>query len=329
MKRLATRRSAIALCIAFAISFGSMVSASRVGVILHELAGHALVLAMQGGEVGHVSVTYFGGGHVGVAKWGTPGSSRFLFDMSGIFVNGLLGAGFLAGALLVSAFAPRRRGALALAHALSWGGVLNLAGATHYACIGSYYGYGDSGPYPGVWVPSLVLLVVTMPGGIAVWSRTLAALLASRHEGDAAPHRVRLGLAGLILAVAPLAAYAVGLVAEQRLTAGRTQFATLKAESVAVAREVERIRRERVERWREKHGDRPAPREVTDVSEDDVDKPFPLLAVLLVFDALLIAGALFMPWRGRKGEAGPPGIVDWATPLGVAAVLLLVCGIVF
>jgi hypothetical protein len=325
-----SRRSSIrALLILFAVSFGSMVVASRVGVILHELAGHALMLLAQGGEVRHISVTYFGGGHVSATRGIAPGTSRFLFDMSGIFVNGILGAMCLAGALAVMAYAAGRRHAALAAHVLAWCAVLNLAGATHYACIGSYYSYCDSGAYPGVWAPALALLLIGMPVGVLLWSRTLAPLLASFEKRAGEKRPVRIGAAGLVLASATLLTYLGGLLAEQRLTASRTQFATLQAQTIAIAREMERVRQDRIRTWRQEHGSKPIPKAIVNVTEEEIDKPFPLLPLVLIYDALLILVALLVPWRLRDEKQQLLAAHSWAAPPVAAAGLLLLCGIAF
>jgi hypothetical protein len=312
-----------------AIAFGAMVTWSRIGVALHEVLGHALVWTVQGGTVADIDVTLFGGGRVRTAGAAAPGSSRFLFEMSGIFVNGGLGLALGVGAL----FLLRSRGGAShrvLSHFVAWGAVLNLAGATHYAAIGSFYGYGDAGAYPGVWPPALVLSVLTTPAAILLWSHSLVPIaLVERARADDR-RRFRPGAPGLVATIVPLAVYATALYAEQAVSSDRTEFATLRAERVAIARAIAAERRARIEAWRRAHPGEPVPPGLLDLSEADVERPFPFLACVLILDAVFLLAVVLLPV-----STGPTrGVVSlswhgWSWPLVGGAVALGTCALFF
>ena len=317
--RDAWRRLA-ALC---ALSFGAIVAWSRAGVVLHEIA-HALVWKLQGGTVRAVEVTLFGGGLVVTDGATREGASRLAFDVAGIVADGALG---LALAAAVAIALARGRGGRAparasLAHVLAWGAVLNLAGATHYAAVGSFYGTGDTGAYPWLWAPAFAMLLAAMPVGVWLWARTLVPLAAL----DGGDGRVRLGAAGLAAAGLPLAAYVAALAIEQAVAGPQTQFATLRAEEVAIARAVEERRAEKVEAWRRSHGDEPPPPEVFAVDEDDVPRPFPFVGLVAAVDAAAVAGSTLLPWTRRAPR--PPGRRALVLPLVAAALAVFVCAVV-
>jgi hypothetical protein len=302
----------------WAFSFAALVVWSRAGVFLHEAAGHALFWRAGGGKVTGIEVSLFGGG----ATW-IDAVSRcppFLFHMAGVFVNLAMGLGLGAALyrLLVrdarpGGWPPGPRRLLA-EHLLAWGTLLCFAGATHYTVLGAFYGFGDPARYRWLWSPALALLVAATPVTFWAWERTLRPLI---------PRKGRLGFTGLIIAAVPLAAYASGLGLENR------NFAALRAEEAAIARAVEAERARRLEEWRAEHGDERPPPGVTEVPVDEVERPFPLTALVLGLDAVFLGATLF--WR--RGSALPasaaraegPVPVPWAFPLAAAgAVLLLV-----
>lgn len=308
----------------FVFSFAALVLWARAGVILHEAAGHALVWKVHGGSIDSIEVTLFGGGRVRTSGPAAHGAWLFVFSMAGIFLNAFVGAGLtgLTWWLL-------RRGQYAWAIAASWGAVVNLAGATHYAAIGAFYGYGDAGPYPWVWLPSFVLLLVTMPVGVFLWARSFVAVAARDAELDAAA-RLRPGLGALAVVVLSLAAYAAGLWGEQALSSQRTEFATLRAERVAIAREMARLREEKERQWRRLHGDEPAPEEFLAVSSDEIQRPFPFLALVLSLDAVLILAVLARGLRPpRASQAAGLSPVRLGVACASSLALLLACHLFF
>jgi hypothetical protein len=293
--------------------FGLLVLHARVGVLLHEF-GHAAASLAAGGQVLGISLTLFGGG----SCMSTPGASRALFSIAGILVNAALGTVLAAVAAILVRRKSRPRW---VAQALALGAALNLAGATHYAALSSFYSFGDLANWPRIWVAALVAFAVAMPMGLVLCFRTLAPLVRARF---------RTGVAGLYIVIVPLVLYGACLFAEQALSRGRTQFVAFKAEAMAVAREVERTRERKLSEWREEHGSEPPPLEAIAVSADEIKRPFPLMATILALDCVFILAALLVPWRRRDpGTDEPPPRVPWAKALAAGAAALLVAWLVF
>ena len=300
----------------WALSFGALVVWSRLSVFFHEAAGHAFVWRAWGGEIERIEVALFGGGHVWTSAEPPGGYPVFLFLMAGIFLNALLGA-----ALVVAVFRGLAKGRALALHVLAWGAVLNVAGATHYAALGAFHGFGDPAPYGWLWGPSLALLVCGMPVALSLWARTLKPLLSVGGRP--------LGLTGVLVAAVPLAAYLGGLALEGR------SFATLRAEDEALARLIAQKREERLAAWRAEHGDEPPPPGFVEVGEKEIERPFPLTAVVLALDALFL-GAVLLRRGGEPAEPAEPAErergelkIPWLTPLLAAGVVLLVCQVLF
>lgn len=294
----------------WALSFGALVVWSRASVFLHEAVGHALVWRAWGGNIERIEVALFGGGHVWTDAPPPGGSPVFLFLMAGIFVNAGLGVAFTAA--VARALLKGSAGNPVVLHLLAWGALLNVAGATHYAALGAFHEFGDPAPYGWLWGPSVALLALGMPAVFHLWARTLRPLLATRGRP--------LGLTGVFIAAVPLAAYVGGLALEGQ------SFATLRAEDEALARLIALKREEKLAAWRAEHGDEPPPPEVLQVGEEEIERPFPLTAVVLALDALFLGAVLFR--RGREEAADPRGgpiRIPWLTPLLAAGVALLVC----
>ena len=320
----------------WAFSFAALVVWSRAGVLLHEAAGHALFWRAGGGRVTGIEVSLFGGG----ATWIDAGSRcpPFLFHMAGVFVNLAMGLG-LGAALFWLLVRDARSGGrtpgarrLLAEHLLAWGALLSLAGATHYTVLGAFYGFGDPARYRWLWSPALAFLVAATPVTFWAWARTLRPLVGTgTPNGPVGPRSQgvprRLGLTGLIIVSVPLAAYATGLALENR------NFAALRAEEAAIARAVEAERARRLEEWRAEHGDERPPPGVTEVSADEVERPFPLTALVLGLDAVFLGAALFLRRRaassGQRRRPDPAAPVEeaapvpWACPLAAAAAVLL------
>ena len=349
----------------WALSFAALVVWSRLGVFLHETAGHAFVWRAGGGTVSGIEVSLFGGGMIRIDSEVGGRCPQFLFHMAGILVNSALGLGM--GAALVWLLVRDRRGEPARAtsggplveHLLAWGALLNLAGATHYTVLGAFYEFGDPAPYPWLWSPALLVLVFATPVTFYLWARTLRPLLVQagtpgrvvRTTSWTRPGRVpgsSLGVTALVVAAIPLVAYVIGLAIENRVKG--TNFRALQAESIAVARAIEEEKARRLREWRAERGDEEPPCEVTEVTEEDIERPFPLTAVVLALDAVFLGAVLF--WRRPARPAALPGRADnappaeapmarrlvvdptapeeaprvsWAWPLAAAAVALLIC----
>ncbi|GMV44066.1 MAG: hypothetical protein AMXMBFR64_57820 [Myxococcales bacterium] len=246
--------------------------AARVSVALHELAGHALPALALGLGVEEVSVSWFGGGFVRFGAPVPPGAAAFIVEMGGILLNLVL---FLGAASLTRRW---RSNALAVFAAV------NVFGATHYAVLGSFHGFGDPAGWPQVWPPALGLAVIAVPVALAQWLRTLP--LSGRSRWLAVP-----------VAALALAGYGAGYVAEQAWTAGESEVRALKAESAAVERAVAEERERRRRAWAETHGGEEAPPEIVAVSAEDVPRPFPMTAALILFDGVALVAVVF---RGAR-----------------------------
>lgn len=257
---------------------------SRLSVGLHEVVGHALPGALLGLGVEGITVTWFGGGRVDFAG-SIEGAGAFVVSMGGIFVNVLLCAGALGAR-------PWRRTGVAGA-ALAILAAVNAVSATHYAALGSFYGFGDPARWPWIWPPALVVLVVAVPLGLAVWAQTASP-----------PGR---GLRALGVAAVALALYAGGFAAERALASEETQFRALEAEAVAVDRAVEQERARREQAWRDAHPGEEPPPEVVAVEEADVPRPFPLTATVIAFDALALLAVALRPSRSARSRSGGSG----------------------
>jgi hypothetical protein len=119
-------------------------TASRCGLILHEVVGHGGVAAALGGHVREITLFWFGGGWV---KTATPDASRaaaLAIQLGGIAVELLAGALLLLAARQLdsrtAAPASRRRIAADLVRLTS---ALFVAHALWYAATGTWHGFGD------------------------------------------------------------------------------------------------------------------------------------------------------------------------------------------
>lgn len=300
------RQGIAALLRAGVVQFVLLWAASRVSVSLHELVGHALPGALLGLRVEGVTVTWFGGGRVDFGG-SVDGAAALVVGMGGIFVNGVLWAVALglwsrvagsstlrspaaggAGVPLLGAGSSREGGGREAAAPPWWPSALavfaavNAVGATHYAALGAFYGFGDPAPWPVLWPPSLVLLVLLVPWTLRVWVRTVSP------PGH--------GPRALILAAIALVLYGGGFAAERALSRGETRFRALEAESVAIDRAVAEEQRRREDSWRRAHPGEEPPPEAIRVATDDVPRPFPLTATVISFDvAALLVVALRRP----------------------------------
>jgi hypothetical protein len=118
---------------------GVLVIATRLGCILHEVGGHALVAQLLGAKILSIEVTLFGGGSVDYDFPTEPSmAASFWVTAAGMLVNLVTGTAAL---LLARRYESR--------HVL--GPLLAVFGATSvllplaYLAIGGYYEAGDSG----------------------------------------------------------------------------------------------------------------------------------------------------------------------------------------
>jgi len=323
----------------WAFVFSMLVIWSRLGVFLHEAAGHALAWWLWGGSVDSIEVYLFAGGIVRRGHFPACECPEFIFCMAGLFVQIILGAALA----IIVAFSIRGKAEVTyrratILHVLAWGAGLNLIGALHYSLLGAFYGYGDSAGYSWLFLPSLLLIFIFAPVTIYLWVKTLGPFLVSgipktEDNGNVFSTRRRLGLTGVLIFAVPALIYLSGLALETKYT-GKS-FASLRAEGVATERAIEEKKKEKLNTWRETHGDKPPPPEVIEVKEEEIDKPFPLMYVIFGLDLLLALFFLFLPLRFytlRSGSSfsGSEGKrhkirIPWVTPLAAALLALFLC----
>ena len=273
-------------------------------MLLHEALGHAVTALLLGGHVERLSVSLFGGGRVWASGIPGAGPAALLFDLSGIGVNALLGV------VLLSLAGRLRDRPGAAPYILALGAAVNLLGATHYAVLGAFYRFGDPAAAPWLWPPALAALLLTVPAAFWLWGRTLP--LGSGGWG-----------AGLLVVLVPMSAYGAAYRAERAVSGGRTELVALAAEGADLERRREEAVAERAEQWSASHPGEPPPPEVLAEAARDVERPFPMTALVLGFDMLLFL--LTLALRRRAGGADPDAPVPVAAPMWLAGALLLAC----
>ncbi len=138
---------------------GLLVLSTRLLTLLHEVMGHGFTALILGGKVLKIKVSLFGGGRVWADINNNHIVSRFLFSMSGIFVN------FLTGAIPFVLY--KRTIKLDIRWRIFWSlfAMASLVGALGYLVTGIYYDFGDPVSWtkqaPGwfmlCWIPLIVL----------------------------------------------------------------------------------------------------------------------------------------------------------------------------
>jgi hypothetical protein len=184
-------------------------SVSRLGLLLHELAGHAGVARVLGCQIDGIRLFAFGGGYVESSCQPLPLAAALAIDVGGI------GLELVVGTLLLIA-ARGRQGLLGLFLAST--GLLFVLHAVFYSVTGVHYGVGDGRRLHlllgerrtlPLWIGSVTLVVATG------WCARLAARrLAAGVPGASRSRRVAtLALA----AIAAAALHGTLLLAEQRI----------------------------------------------------------------------------------------------------------------
>ncbi|MGE0548891.1 MAG: hypothetical protein AB7O24_17675 [Kofleriaceae bacterium] len=118
------RLTALALAVGF--------TATRIGVVLHELLGHGAAAVGVGGEVTAVRLFWFAGGWVSYRE--VPADDGLIVTLAGIAVELVLGLGLWIGL--------RNRASLASGIVRTMGAGLILHGCW-YLATGTWHGYGD------------------------------------------------------------------------------------------------------------------------------------------------------------------------------------------
>lgn len=270
-------------------------AASRLGLLLHELAGHAGVAALFGCRLDALRLFVFGGGYVGYdcAQPLLP-AQRLAVDQGGIALE------LVVGALLYAASRRREQGLAGLA--LAGFGLLYLLHGGFYLVTGVHDGVGDGRSLHGLLgaarAPLVALGSLVLVGACFGFARGLARRLAPS-LAPAAP-RARLALlAGALLAAT--AAHAGLMKAEQGFAADQAYAASFRPQ-----REVEidaQLRRYAAERPRT-HEELGAQRRTLETRSAQ----FPLTPLLGTGMALAsLAGLGLEVLRRRAGEpAAPP-----------------------
>jgi hypothetical protein len=213
--------------------------ASRVGVVLHELAGHFGVARLFGCSLTELRLFLFGGGFVDYACPPLAPAQSLATELGGIGVQAGVGV-----ALAILAWRRKRRDFAGLALA-SMAALFVLHGLW-YLVTGVHYGVGDGrtlhlslGParVAPVAIGSALLVLLCFAA-----TRSLARRLAPWLP-DASPAR-RIGVLVASIALAT-ALHAGAFAAEQRVLADATYAATFRPQAaVEVEREVARFARE-------------------------------------------------------------------------------------
>ena len=197
-------------------------TASRLGLLLHELAGHAGIARLLGCQLDGVRLFAFGGGYVEYACPRQPLAATLAIDFAGIALE------LAAGVLLLGA-ARARQSLLGLF--LAGAGLLFVLHALFYALTGVHYGVGD-----GRQLHRLLGDRRTVPlaiGSVALFVTSFyCARLVARRLAAGVPGRNRHRRVAT-LAMAALAASALHgalLLAEQRVVADAVYAASFTPE---------------------------------------------------------------------------------------------------
>lgn len=209
-----------------ALAFLIGLVSTRVGLVVHELAGHALPAAMIGSDVTGYHLFWFGGGYVSYAR-AEPFSLA-----EGLFVSlAGLGLELIIGGLCLWWARRLERGSVAQLVILGFG-TGHLLHALHYLAGGSFHGYGD----PWLLYRELTGARVYVAGGLAVvlcgLAFVLARAIAGRLREQLGAHRPMVQRAIVVGAVATAGLlHATLAFGEQALTPNRTYAATFKSVS--------------------------------------------------------------------------------------------------
>jgi hypothetical protein len=215
-------------------------TASRVGVVVHELGGHYAVARAFGCSLTALRLFLFGGGYVDYVCGGPLGHAQQLaIDLGGIAVQAA------AGALLALA-ARRVRDPFARLVAAGMAALFVLH-ALYYLVTGVHYGVGDGRALHvlaargrGTWVAAGTAALLALCFALM---RRLAAMLAPWLLAGGALRRAGLAAAAMVLAGA---LHGAGFLVEQRIVAEAEYAASFKPQPEIVAeRELRRFEAER------------------------------------------------------------------------------------
>jgi len=282
-----SERRAFARLVALLFLVG--LTASRVGVVVHELGGHYAVARAFGCSLTALRLFLFGGGYVDYECGPLGPAERLATDLGGIAVQALAGALVALAARRVRDPFPRlltaSMAALFLLHAL------------YYLVTGVHYGVGDgralhllAGRSRGAWVAAGTAALVGLCFALV---RRLAATLAPWLPGRGPLRRAGLAAAAMVLAGA---LHGAGFVVEQRLVAEAEYAATFRPQPEIVAEH--ELRRFEAERPR-------SPDEIR-ARRDALARAhaiFPLRPALAIALPLAAFAGLFAALRGEAPSA--------------------------
>ncbi len=296
-----------------------LIPASRLAVLLHEAAGHALTAALLGARVTGIDVSLFGGGATHYAFGpGTGPAARALAAWGGIGIN--LFTGWIAIAL---GRRLDRRPVLALFVSLF--ASASLLGAIAYAALGFYYHVGDpaTAAFHGGGDAMWFVWVAVAPAAAWIAMRRYGEIQASLFPSGSAVRRI--GLAAATLGAA-CAAYAGLHAIEGRplVAADAAAMARRRAEAEARRHRLE----EALAKARAEHPDlgeaelrRLVASSLPPLRPEEVPSRFPLA---LVIAGLYAAGGIGALARVRPPEKAipPPAPRAAAWAAGLAVLLL-------
>ena len=276
----------------------------RIGLLLHEFAGHALIWRFLGGELTEFKLFMFGGGRVHYG-WTSATQNLSVFStailqLSGIVVELIAGCLFAVLAILSAA----SRAAKALFSAAS---SLLIVHALFYLLICTYYGYGDGeflfDTFKGNYRHGFLFLSFCLTVGAAFFvSYAFSPFTRSWVVDFANKKRDVLIVFAAMAAVLLHGALAVG----EQIVVKDHVYAEIKTSKNV--RLMEKEFREFIAAYTEKHGRGPDPKEAAVVADKLKQKyrQFPIeiplgLAVLIA----LMAGFFF---SGTKEYDGPNSV---------------------
>jgi hypothetical protein len=181
-------------------------TASRVGLVLHEVLGHGAVAAALGCRISELRLFLFGGGYVNYTCAALPLGAELAIDLGGIALEIALGTALLW-------IARGRRGVPGLFAAAI--GLLFVLHALFYLATGVHYGVGDGRALHRLLGPARVALVI---------ATSLALVAASFVAGR------RLGARVGAWVAAPRCATRIAIVAGAALAAAAVHGALMRAE---------------------------------------------------------------------------------------------------
>lgn len=282
---------------------------SRIGLVVHELAGHGGAVLAVGGTVTDVQLFTFAGGWIRF-RVAAPGN-ELVIALAGIALEAAIGLGLWVAA---------RRDALAARIVRGVGAAL-LIHAGWYLATGTWHGYGDGLHLHRqlgddrwlVAVPAaLIVCVVAYAGARAV----LGPLAATVPGGRGAR------ISGTALAVVLAGGLQLGLaVGEVKLRRDTTYASTMRPERERqIARELAQWTAERA-----RHGAQPSPQARAQMERDlgKRHRTFPFAIVLAVLTAISIAvGAVRS--RSTPDDAVPGRILAVSAAIAVGSIALVI-----